>query len=316
MKEETPFAMKVAIRLFLGSIIILIFAVVVRLNGYKDIVPTEPDYADSTQWYISRGSIGADVFYILPTCVFNVLDPEAKTVCRYMDTYNPDQRKAVAYSQQVAAEMFGDCDLYIPYYRQITMECFGENEQDKYFPLALEDLKRAFDYWQENYNGGRPFILAGFSQGGWGVVELTKLLSPQQRSRLIASYVIGYKVTARDLENENIVPAKDSIDLGVTICYNSASTPDAAWPSLTKGNRLCINPVNWTTAPVPARLPGGVTVVADTLNKILLVSGYEGNQIKIPALDKIIPPGNYHLSEPALYKDHIRHNVQVRCARY
>lgn len=32
--------------------------------------------------------------------------------------------------------------------------------------LAYEDIKCAFEYYMENYNDGRPIVVAGFSQGG------------------------------------------------------------------------------------------------------------------------------------------------------
>lgn len=31
--------------------------------------------------------------------------------------------------------------------------------------LAYENIKCAFEYYMENYNDGRPIVVAGFSQG-------------------------------------------------------------------------------------------------------------------------------------------------------
>jgi len=51
-----------------------------------------------------------------------------------------------------------------------------------------------------------------------------KHLSEEERKRMIAAYVLGYKVTPADVEKAPwIKPATDSIDTGVTICYNSVS---------------------------------------------------------------------------------------------
>ena len=61
--------------------------------------------------------------------------------------------------------------------------------------VSFKDVKAAFHHFLINYNQGRPFILAGFSQGGKSVVELMKHLSEEERKRMIAAYVLGYKVT-------------------------------------------------------------------------------------------------------------------------
>lgn len=294
------------------ALLILVFAVMACQPRWHETVPAAPDYDRGDSWYMSVGDLDADVFYILPTCVFDRRDSVARTVCHYMDPADEEQRSAVTYSQMVAEEMFGDCNLYIPYYRQVSMETFLEGKEAERFPTAMDDLQRAFDHWQDRLNSGRPFILAGFSQGGKGVVELLKRLTPSQAERLVAAYVIGYKVTAQDLENGNILPAQDSVDTGVTVCWNSVRTPADAWPSVSEGNLLCINPVNWSTGSEPAILSEGITVAVDTVSHLLLVDGFAGSPIRIAALDGIITEGNYHLADPELYKAQVRRNVAAR----
>lgn len=47
--------------------------------------------------------------------------------------------------------------------------------------------------------------MAGFSQGGKAVVELLKTMPADAMRRLVAAYVLGYKVTPADtLDMENI----------------------------------------------------------------------------------------------------------------
>ena len=104
---------------------------------------------------------------------------------------------------------------------------------DARMPLAYGDVRKAFAYYLEHYNNGRPFILAGFSQGAMAVVDLLKSMDDSTYSRLVAAYVIGYKVTDT---NAHISPAQDSADLGVTICYNSVRDNSCAIPFLSDGN--------------------------------------------------------------------------------
>ena len=55
-------------------------------------------------------------------------------------------------------------------------------------PLSMEDISAAFDYYMDNYNEGRPFVLAGFSQGGKAVVELVKHAPAEVLERMVAAY--------------------------------------------------------------------------------------------------------------------------------
>lgn len=50
----------------------------------------------------------------------------------------------------------------------------GERITSQRYPIALQDIEHAFDYYLKHYNQGRPFILAGHSQGAKSVIELLK----------------------------------------------------------------------------------------------------------------------------------------------
>jgi acetyl esterase/lipase len=71
----------------------------------------------------------------------------------------------------------GDLNFYSPFYRQVTMETYADSALiARRFPLAMEDVRKAFRYYVDHLSGGRPFVLAGFSQGGEVLVELLKRL--------------------------------------------------------------------------------------------------------------------------------------------
>lgn len=276
-------------------------------------IPAAPDYADSTQWYISDRGAGVDIFYITSTESGDyIVDGVTQ---HFVDTYNDDLRaKLLGEMEGVDHLLAGELNFFSPYYRQCSMETFADTALvAERSPLAMGDVKEAFDYYLEHYNSGRPFILAGFSQGGMAVVELLKGMSNEVHSRMVAAYVIGWKVTDADMAaNANIVSARDSVDLGVTVCYNSARSPECAIPLLSDGNRMAINPLNWRTDATPAMLVfrgDTLSVALDTASLLLCVDGYTRDDYMLPLIGV---EGNYHCLEISLYADALRHNISLR----
>lgn len=273
-----------------------------------------PDYSDAQMWYISEAEAEAeaDVFYILPTCVWDWTDSEGRT-CHYADVYNPEHIAALLPSNQLADEIFGEyADFYSPYYRQITLDFWTDEETvNERFPHAMDDVFRAFEHYMDNMNEGKPFVIAGFSQGAKCVVELVKSLDEKEMQRLVAAYVIGYKVTEEDLQGGKIKPAQSCSDTGVTICYNSVESPECVNPGLSP-SEICINPVNWRCDPEPATVQDTVSVSVDTAHKLLIVKGLDSDKYYHPSLGNLFVKGNYHLLELELYKDSLKENVRQR----
>lgn len=289
---------------------VLIFSAVSCRNR-GDVIPIAPDYGDTTQWYIVDRGADVDLFYIVST------ECDDYGNCHYADTRN-DSIRALLYGEMVGVDklLAGELNYYSPYYRQVTMETFASDSLvDARMPLAYGDVRKAFAHYLEHYNQGRPFILAGFSQGAMAVVDLLNEMADSTYSRLVAAYVIGYKVTDT---NAHIRPAQDSADLGVTICYNSVRDNSCAVPILSDGNLMAINPVNWRTDATPAllidpRYGDTLTVTLDTASLLLHIGGYTRNDYMLPLIGC---EGNYHCLEISLYRDHLRRNIALRAAAY
>ena len=285
-------------------------------------LPVQPDYSRAETWYqVSNASASgrsADIFYVAPTCIWDWTDSSG-VVMHFGDVYNDEQRQAIDPSLRLAADIFTQqSNFYAPYYRQITLESWieGEDTVARRFPYAMQDVQRAFDYYLKNENGGRPFVLAGFSQGAKAVVELLKGLPDSVYSRMVAAYVIGYRVTEEEAKSyRTIVAASDSADVGVTVCYNSVDSVDAICPVLSD-SYLCINPVNWKTDGSPAYLNDSVTVRIDTKHHVLLVDGFDEKQYYLPSLGAMFKEGNYHLQELTFYQDCLNRNVKQRVRSY
>ena len=75
-------------------------------------------------------------------------------------------------------------NFYAPYYRHITLNSWATCNEDtinrRYHTVSFNDVQKAFQYFINTNNNNRPFILAGFSQGGKSVVELIKTMLLRQ----------------------------------------------------------------------------------------------------------------------------------------
>lgn len=277
-------------------------------------------YSDPQLWYRGANEAGDkkfDIFYLLPTCVWDRVDANGDTL-HYADPRYAADREAMHPSFELAEQIFGgEANFYSPYYHQISLQSWRTDSLvEARFPRSYADVKQAFDYYMNHVNNGRPFVLAGYSQGGKCVVELLKTLNARQYRQLVAAYVIGYRVTASDTLNyKQIKPAMGETDAGVTICYNSVATADAICPALSPG-AVCINPVNWTTATTQTHLNDTVTVRVDNQHKVLIVDGFNPDKYYSKSLAFLFKKGNYHIQELTFYHKNLSENVRLRFQTY
>ncbi|WP_241148599.1 DUF3089 domain-containing protein [Bacteroides sp. An269] len=277
------------------------------------------DYSDNRCWFENKqDATGKDVdlFYVVPTCIWDYTDSLGQTR-HHMDIFNTEQRALTDPSIQLAKSVLADsCNFFSPYYRQISMDSWLTLDTaliEERFKLAYQDVADAFHYYMEHDNQGKPFILAGHSQGAKAVIELLKReMTPDSSRKLIATYAIGYTVTPEELAGYSTLhPAQDSIDTGVLIGFNSVTRPDAVSP-LFRDNVVCINPVNWRTDATPATSYQGFTVAQDTTIHTLIVTGIDEEQYFIPSVAALLPKGNLHVQEFNLYNEDLRKNVLQR----
>ena len=263
-----------------SALLIVLACLVAACAPKGNTIPDEPDYHDTTQWYIADRGAEVDVFYIVSTeCGDYTLD--GKTM-HYADTYNDSIRKLL-YGEMVGVDklLVDGLNYFSPYYRQVTMETYTDDSLvDARMPMALSDVERAFRRYINIYNNGRPFILMGFSQGAMAVVELLSRLTTEEYNRLVAAYVIGYKVDDVAWLRARVIPAKDSADLGVTICYNSVRDNSCAIPLLSEGNHVAINPAKATTTVSKSR--SSATVSAATSHSEQQPLSTRGNDDSYP----------------------------------
>ena len=283
-------------------------------------IPPMPLYDDSLQWYIHDQNGVADVFYVISTETGDHL--EGEDTCYFANTLNPMQRKQMLKEMHAVDSFYtGELNYFSPYYRQISIQSWADmNTAMTRIPLAISDVKRSWLYYLEHLNQGRPFILAGFSQGAHALMEIMKDRPDRVAERMVAAYVIGYKVTQENLDSCSLIkPAKGATDTGVTICYNSADSPEAEIGIVSGGNLFCINPVNWRTDSVSSQFvmrtrrgSDTMTVHVDSASRLLIVDGFRDKR----PMPVIGVPGNYHHMELKLYYPYIRQNMADRVAAF
>lgn len=304
------------------ALLVLLAALLVACNESDTSVstthiPEAPDYKSKSMWYAEENDTadqGADVLYYVSTWEFD-WTAEGGGVCHYADVYNSRHIANMDIEIKRVAEYMGTGNnFYSPYYRHITLDTWAtldDNVVDNRFELAFRDIQASFHHFLEQRKPHRPFILAGFSQGGKAVVELLKTMPDSLQKYLVAAYVLGYKVTPADtLASSNIRPAKGATDLGVTICYNSVSDPQYIQPVISAPCAMCINPVNWRTDSTSAILHDTITVSLSAEHNVLVLKNYSGSEYK-PIMG-FLNVGDFHSCEPWLYSECLADNIKAR----
>ena len=219
---------------------------------------------------------GADVFYVVSTWEFDWTTADGQK-CHYADVWNKKHRDHMAIEQKKVAEYMAEGNnFYAPYYRHITLDTWATLNEDtihRRATLSMGDVKKAFDYFIAHRDNSRPLVVAGFSQG------------------------------------KHIIAAKDSADVGVTICYNSVKDVKYIQPIISS-SIMCINPVNWRTDATPAILKDTITVTMSPEHNVLVLKNYSASEYK-PILG-ILNVGDIHSCEPWLYSDCLRKNIKLR----
>ena len=232
------------------------------------------DYSDDTLWAYNGTDLSkqADLFFIAPTIyqgdenAINMPLDDEKSKEAFLGSLNMERG---IYDQTL--------NMYAPYYRQGSLSAIEHGRMDEAYGIAYEDISAAFEYYIENINNGKPFVLAGFSQGSYLCLELMKHY-PQHLDKMIACYCIGWSLTEQDIsENPQLVPASGETDTGVIVCINTESEDIDASFVIPKGTKSYgINPLNWQTDDTKAD---------KSLNLGACFTDYDGNiQREVPQL--------------------------------
>lgn len=292
------------------------------LESSWSALPFKKDVADvlpkDEQW-ISDSLKEVDVFYVHPTVyqkgpLWNAsLD---------MGSIN---RKVDKYPVKLQASVFNaSCRVYAPRYRQAVVKVFYNDTEDgeKALDFAYQDVKRAFNYFLEHHSNGRPFIIAGHSQGTHHTRRLLRELidTTELRDRMVAAYVIGFSVN--DSMYEDLKLCSSPTETGCYVSWMSFSKgyqPTGNWFRSTQS----VNPLTWTA-------DTGLVVIEDYASTVV----FNPKKIRVRKMEvqikdlggKVLSVDtkapwfrlmkNLHIADYGLFYMDIRQNVKDRITSY
>jgi len=223
-----------------------------------------PDYADRKNWashpdmkdpadlvpsgikVLPQGKHSVDTFFIHPTGFLT-----SASWTSPMDVDSGTEENTMWMIANQASAYNGCCNVYAPRYREANIFAYFGSEEDRNSVLgfAYEDVKRAFEYYLEHYNDGKPFIIASHSQGTHHSMRLLSEVidSSELHKRMVAAYMIGGAILPVSPEwfagMQHIKPCKTKDDLHCVIHWDTM--PEGADPMERSAETLCTNPLTW-----------------------------------------------------------------------
>lgn len=309
----------------------------------KEFVGTAPDYSKKENWLAlpEEPDKAVDLIYLYPSACD---DPEADIIC---DIDNAYMRKgAERYLAQEASAFEPVANIFAPYWRQVSalklpMMSFEEVDHAEWAEPRT-DVYAALDYYFEHLNNGRPYFIAGHSQGSrLGYIVLSEYMAehPDYYANMIAAYCIGDSLTRQYLaENPHVKAAGAADDLGVVVSWNTEGPANKGRNSLViLPGAIGINPLNWCTDETPAdaelnlgsfvphpedpgmdELPVKADAVLDLERGSVMVMNPALANCAITAIpgfeifEPVFGPASYHGCDYSFFYLNIRENARVR----
>lgn len=217
--------------------------------------------------------------------------------------------------------------VYAPRYRQAHYHSYFSDDKEsaiKAFEIAYQDVKKSFEFYLNNYNSGRPIVLAAHSQGSQhGQRLLAEFFDEKDlQDQLVVAYLVGMPIPKNSFKDISV--CKDEVD---TKCFCSWRTFKKNYtPKNTpKGDSIAVtNPLIWNTdeAYASARLNlGGVLTKFENgllprLNDAQIKDGYLWvTKPRFPGSIFYLSK-NYHIADYNLFYANVRRNAQQRTQRF
>ncbi|MFL0796896.1 MAG: DUF3089 domain-containing protein [Cellvibrionaceae bacterium] len=325
-----------------------------------------PNYAERSSWAALPGMVDSsdmlpdgvsdaklngeapvDVFYIHPTGFFNQSDWVFS-----LDSNTGTEENTRFFMANQAGIFSGCCNVYAPRFRQANVFAFLAHEELKQeiLEFAYQDVETAFQYYLKHYNNGRPFIIAGHSQGAYhGMALLERVINGSSISKnMVAAYIIGGKGSAARVSNINdmadidICQKADDVNCLIHFDMYSYEAADRTFP-----DNVCVNPLSWVAntdlagkekhiggvlptgefqvvikgddtpsgkAMPPLGSPITKAVTAQCKDGVLRITGLENTAFS--AYQSQLEKGSYHAIEYNLFYMDIRENAKTRVAKF
>ena len=283
------------------------------------------DYSKRANWLsLPESDRDVDTFYLYPS---SYVSPKGE------NKRDENMVRIAGTCLDIQGSAFsGSTNVYAPLYRQVDpfmgFRFIEENKQDLVDEVILTDAIDSFDFYIKNFNKGKPFILAGHSQGTTLLMKVLATYLKDKKellNKMVAAYMIGYGVTEEYMkENKHLRFAKGETDIGVLISWNTEKPELEESTPIVKEKSLCINPLNWrrdaTYAPVNMNLgslikgkivrPGIADAKINVKKGTLECSTVKPEDYR--QVFDIFPVGCYHSMDYGFYYENIRVNAAKR----
>ncbi len=308
-------------------------------EAVKDIVgieklQTKIDYSKAENWLSqpTKATKPVDVFFVYPTMAGYRAETE---LCDIDDSIVVAGAKMV---RKIQTSVFDEsCNVYMPYYRQISMPKPGADYSSITDYLSGFDTADALDYYLNNLNEGRPFILAGHSQGSSTLIALLEnymTKHPDAMKRMVAAYPIGFAVTKDWLNKTGFKFAEGATDTGVIVSWNTEGPGNQESTNFVlQPGAVSINPINWkrddTYAPAKDNLgsldnntgrivtPGIADARVDTVRGSVIVTTVNPEEYAIQGEGiEIFGPECYHRNDYGFFYNNLKQNIADRIAAF
>lgn len=298
----------------------------------KQNIPSAPDYSDENSWAVlptkysndlqkfaldDLESLEADVFYVYPTLLLGKKDVRWNTPID--DQVQRDQiiNSAVKYQ---ASPFATSGKIYVPVYRQAHIKSYSlYNKGGKQaFEIAYKDVKKAFKYYLNYYNNGRPIIIAGHSQGTNHATQLLKDFfdaKPLQK-RLIAAYIPGMGIKPNEFKT--IKPMTKPNETGGFVSWNTRKKNSYPKKKDAFKGAVTTNPITWDDAKTTTlEQHKGFLYSNDKMYRQALIIEITDGMVwstnpKFPMRFFMSFMKNYHIGDINLFWQNIKENVELR----
>lgn len=339
-------------RLFIIFLIVPTLLVAQKQRKFKskydvsdlDKVPAAPDYGQMKYWIAHpdkedaadlvpgkgelveyQESADVDVFFVYPTIYTKKQDPEHPWLADVNDEkLNASIAKSTIKNQATVFNSSGK--IYSPLYRQAHIGIYRLDLDLKIqaLKIAYKDVREAFQYYLDNFNNGRPIIIASHSQGTTHAENLLKEFfeGKELMDQLVAAYLVG-------------MPLRDDTFKAIPICEEENQTGCwLSWNTYKQGYYppdhdfwydagVSVNPLSWKR---------DSTYVSWGLNRGGILKNYKKirqglsdaqNKDGMLWINKPKFFGNfllnwdrYHIADYNLFYMNIRENVETRVDKF
>jgi hypothetical protein len=326
--------------------------------------PPNLDYSDPNNWAARGEAEGAatavapgalprralrrvDVFYVHPTTDLR----------RDVATQDMADKKLAAWTDgSVIARQAGAfnrcCRIFAPRYHQATAGSGDVALKQLAFKFAYSDVLKAFDYYMAHENGGRPFILAGHSQGAAHLRQLLldRIDVKPLRKKMVAAYVLGAGLKEGDFGRtfKSVAACDTPRQTGCVVQWNAfLATGDVAgfagaseksyvaeWGDNPGKTILCVNPLTFDrkrpdapaslakgavpgapdASPIQPLVPGAVGARCE--NGLLIVTPSAALSLRALTASSPNMRGSLHYHDVGLFYEDVRENADARAQAY